>query len=74
MVELRWSLDDLSLKMKVGSVLAGLPIPHKTMLKDSRVFETVANWAEMTPWSGRIYKSGSIDTSRWDLGKNNLKR
>ncbi len=41
-----WSSQDLDLKVAVEEALDSLAVPHKTMLKESRVLQVVTVWAE----------------------------
>ena len=48
MSELTWkSLLDLDIKLALEDVLSTLNIPHKTMLVDSNVWQTMSNWANV---------------------------
>ena len=49
MFELEWSIEELELKLRIESVLSQLPIPHKTILVDSKVFQTVEKWRLDSP-------------------------
>ena len=49
MFELEWSVEELELKLRIESVLSQLPIPHKTILVDSKVFQTVEKWRVDSP-------------------------
>ena len=51
MMELEWSRQDLDLKISIQCSLSGLSIPHKTMLKDSKVYETMEKWVTAGPQS-----------------------
>ncbi len=52
--DLEWSMADLELKLRIEAVLANMSIPHRTMLKDSKVYATMERWAKASPWdSGR---------------------
>ena len=51
---MEWSLPELELKLHIQAVLGNMSIPHRTMLKDSKVYGTMELWAKASPWdSGR---------------------
>ena len=45
MFELEFSIFELELKLRIETALATLSIPHKTMLVDSKVLQTVEQWS-----------------------------
>ncbi len=49
MSDLGWTAKDLELKIKIEEVLATLSIPHRTALKESKVWQTVERWSLATP-------------------------
>jgi len=49
MFELEWASVEMELKLRIESVLASLSIPHKTMLVDSKVLQTVKKWSTDSP-------------------------
>jgi hypothetical protein len=49
MGEIGWTHKEMELKVKIEDVLASLNIPHRTMLMESKVWQTVARWAEASP-------------------------
>ena len=49
MSSLGWTNNDLDLKLAMEDVLKNLNIPHRTMLKESKVWNTISRWAEATP-------------------------
>ena len=58
--DLEWSLAELDLKLRIEGVLANMSIPHRTMLKDSKVYGTMERWARASPWdSGRSSANSS---------------
>lgn len=46
MFELEFSIFELELKLRIETALATLSIPHKTMLVDSKVLQTVEQWSK----------------------------
>ena len=52
MFELEWSQEEMELKLRIEAVLAILSIPHKTMLVDSKVLQTVQKWSTDSPGGG----------------------
>ena len=49
MYELQWSIEELELKLRIESVLGMLPMPHKTILVDSKVMQTIDRWSKDCP-------------------------
>ena len=49
MFELEWSMEELELKLRIQTVLSILPMPHKTILVDSKVFQTIQKWIKDSP-------------------------
>ena len=49
MSSLGWTSEDLDLKLEMEAVLKSLNIPHRTMLNESKVWNTISHWAEATP-------------------------
>lgn len=49
MFELEWASVEMELKLRIEAVLASLSIPHKTMLVDSKVLQTVTRWSTDSP-------------------------
>ena len=45
MIGLGWALQDLELKIAIEDALAGLNVPHKTMLVDSKVWQVITRWS-----------------------------
>ena len=49
MFMLGWSVEDLELKLKIENVLSAIHFPHKTMLIETKVYDTVERWQRDSP-------------------------
>ena len=58
MHELGWSIEELELKLRIESVLALLPMPHKTILVDSKVMQIMERWSRECPKSQQSKDEG----------------
>ena len=73
MFELEWSVEELELKLRIESVLALLPVPHKTILVDSKVLQTVERWSRDCPKTAKDEGIESAPASRAASPGDNVK-
>ena len=64
MFMLGWSSEELELKLKIENVLSVINFPHKTMLMETKVYDTVERWSKDSPSEAKDEGVESTPVSR----------